>query len=252
MTTPRFIDRSVFITGGAAGIGLATALAFAAEGGRVAIADVNDVAGEEAARKIRNNGGTALFLKADATNETDVKTAIAAACSAHGPIRHAFNNVGAPRGSTIEATSLEEWEWTIRVSLTSVFLGMKHEIPVMRAAGGGTIVNTASNTASIIITASAPGYTTAKAGVMHLTRYGSVALGKDNIRVNSVSPGLTATDLILKRHPPERQQAITRSSQIFARLVRPEEIATAVLYLSSDDAAMVTGRDLEVGGGRLF
>lgn len=251
MTKMRFADRSVFVTGGAAGIGLATARAFAAEGALVAIADVNETAGEQAVSKIKSSGGKALFLKCDATNEESVKAAIVAACEAHGPIKHAFNNVGAPRGSTIEATSLDDWEMAIRLSLTTTFLGMKHEIPVLRSAGGGTIVNTASNTASMVTPASSPAYTSAKAAVIHLTRFGSVVLAKDNIRVNSVSPGLTATALILDRHSPEKQQAIVRSQQAIQRMAQPEEIAAGVLYLSSDEASMVTGSDLEIGGGRL-
>lgn len=252
MGAQRFVDRSVFITGGAAGIGLATAQAFAAEGARVAIVDFNEAAGKASAALIRDSGGHALFVQADATDENAIKAAIATACDAHGPIKHAFNNVGAPRGSTIEGTTLEEWEWTLRMSLTSTFLAMKHEIPVMRAAGGGTIVNTASNSASVFVAAAPPGYTTAKAGVIHLSHYGSCSLGKDNIRVNSVSPGLTATALVTSQLPPEVQEQVTSRMQVFPRLSKPEEIAAAVLYLSSDEAAMVTGVDLEVSGGRLF
>lgn len=252
MTAGRFANRSVFITGGGAGIGRATALAFAAEGGRIAIAELDPRQGEEVAEEIRSAGGEALFIACDATDEEAVRQAIAVASAAHGPIRHAFNNIGAPRGSSIEATTLEEWEWTLRISLTSAFLAMKHEVPVMRAGGGGTIVNTASNTAAVYTAAAPPGYCAAKAAVIQLSHYGSIQLGPDNIRVNSVSPGLTSTPLVLTHLPADVQREVTTATQVVPRLAKPEEIAAAVLYLSSDDAAMITGTDLEVGGGRLF
>lgn len=248
----RFLDRSVFITGSGSGIGLATALAFAAEGARVTIAEIDPTAGQAAAERIRDAGGQASFVGMDATDEESVKAAISSACAANGPIRHAFNNVGAPRGSTLEGSSLEEWDWVLRICLTTTFLAMKHEIPVMRKAGGGTIVNCASNTVTVFTAAAPPAYCAAKAGVIQLSHYGSCALGKDNIRVNSVSPGLTATPLVMSHLSPEKQQEITSRSQVIPRLTKPGEIAAAVLYLSSDAAAMVNGVDLEVGGGRLF
>lgn len=250
--TKRFTDRSVFITGAGSGIGLATALAFAAEGARVTIAELDEFAGNTAVARIRDRGGQALFVKTDATNEHSVKAAIDAACNAHGSIMHVFNNVGAPRGSTIDDTSLEEWEWALRMCLTSTFLAMKHEIPVMREAGGGTIVNCASNTVAVFTSAAPPAYCAAKAAVINLSHYGSCALGKDKIRVNSVSPGLTATPLVIGHLTPQQHHDITSSTQVIPRLTQPEEIAAAVLYLSSDEAAMITGIDLEVGGGRLF
>lgn len=252
MTSRRFADRSVFITGAASGIGRATAMAFAGEGALVALADIDDRGGEALAHELRSAGTAAIFIRCDATDEVSVKAAIDAASAAHGPVRHAFNNVGAPRGKRIEDTALADWEWSLRMNLTSTFLAMKHEIPVMRSAGGGTIVNTASNTASVYTPHAAIAYTAPKAGVLNLTHHASIELGPDNIRVNSVSPGLTATPLVLDNLPFDVRVEVTAAMQVVARLAEPGEIAAAVLYLSSDDAAMITGTDIEVGGGRLF
>ncbi|CDO38635.1 SDR family NAD(P)-dependent oxidoreductase [Novosphingobium sp. KN65.2] len=252
MTQRRFEGRSVFITGAGNGIGLATARAFASEGANVAIAEVDQSRGEAAAENIRAAGGNALFVACDAVDEASVRAAIIAACDAYGPIRHAFNNVGAPQGSRIEETTLEQWEWTFRMNLTSTFLAMKHEIPVMRSGGGGTIVNCASNTASVYTAAAPIAYTAAKAAVINLSHHASIELGKDRIRVNSISPGLTATPLVLDNLPPDLQGQVTAAMQVVPRLAKPEEMAGAVLYLSSDEAEMIVGENLEVGGGRLF
>ncbi|WP_254657150.1 SDR family NAD(P)-dependent oxidoreductase [Sphingobium fuliginis] len=151
----RFEGRSVFITGAGSGIGEATAHAFAEEGAKVAIAELDPARGEAVRDAIRAKGGTALFVATDATDEASVKAAIAAANEAHGPIAHAFNNIGMSRPGSIEEMSLEDWNWTISISLTSTFLAMKYEIPMMKANGGGTIVNTASMAARLY-TPSAP------------------------------------------------------------------------------------------------
>jgi len=251
-TFGRFSGRSVFVTGGGAGLGRAIALAFAREGAKVAIAELNADAGRSVVDEITAAGGEAMLVVTDATDETAICDAIDAAVRANGPIQHAINNVGAPRGSSIVGTTLEEWDWAMRISLTSTFLAMKYEIPVMQAEGGGTIVNIASNTASVFTAAAPPAYCAAKAAVIQLSHYASCLHGREGIRVNCVSPGLSATELVKNNLPPEVQRAVTSSTQIIPRLTEPEEIAAAALYLSSDAAAMVTGIDLEVGGGRLF
>lgn len=250
MSSRRFEKRSIIVTGGGSGIGEATARAFAAEGGCVTIAELDETRGAAVRDAIVADGGAAQFVATDATDEASVKAMIEAACAAFGPVRHAFNNVGFSRPGTLEDMSLEDWNWTLEISLTSVFLAMKHEIPVMKANGGGTIVNTASMSGKIFTPAAPPSYSAAKAGVVHLSHYASCAYAADNIRVNSVLPGLTATPAIKAMLTPEQQAAIASEHQLIHRSVLPSEIAAAVLFLSSDEAAMITGRELEVSGGR--
>ena len=248
--TQRFKERSVLVTGGASGIGEAAARAFADEGGWVTIADLDEARGAKVCEEIIGGGGRAQFIKTDATDEEQVKAAIALACAVHGPLRHAFNNVGLSRPGDLVDLSLEDWNWTLTISLTSVFLAMKHEIPVMKANGGGTIVNTSSMSGAIYTPAAPCSYSAAKAGVTHLSQYASCAHAADNIRVNSVLPGLTATPVVAAMLTAEQQAEIASHSQAIARAVRPEEIASTVLFLSSDEAAMITGRAIEVSGGR--
>lgn len=247
--TRRFDGRSILVTGGASGIGEATSRAFADEGGLVAIADIDVENGERVRSDIIARGGRALFVRTDATDERSVRAMIEAACSAHGPLRHAFNNVGAARPGALEDLSLDDWNWTLSISLTSTFLAMKHQVPVMKANGGGTIVNTASMSGRIFTPSAPPSYSAAKAGVIHLSQYASCAYAADNIRVNSVLPGLTATPLIAGMFSPEQQAEVASQHQMIHRAVQPAEVAAAVLFLSSDEAAMITGRGLEVAGG---
>lgn len=246
----RFEGRSVVVTGGGSGIGEATAHAFAAEGGLVTIAELDTTKGRAVADAIAARGGKALFVETDATDEAQVKAMIDAACAAHGPVRHAFNNIGMSRPGGFEDTSLEDWNWTVSMALTSAFLGMKYEVPVMKANGGGTIVNTSSMAARIYTPASPPAYAAAKAGVIQLSLYASCTYAKDNIRVNAVLPGLTATPVIASMFNLEEQAEIAGHNQAIHRAVLPEEIAATVLFLSSDEAAMITGRGIEVSGGR--
>ena len=250
MSAQRFAGRSILVTGGASGIGRAAALAFAAEGGRVMIGDLDAEGGAAVVAEIAAAGGTARFLRTNAAEEADVAALVEAAGAAHGPLRHAFNNVGLSRHGSLETMTRADWDWTLGVSLTSTFLAMKHEIPVMRAQGGGTIVNTASMSGKIFTAAASPAYSAAKAGVIQLSHYASCTYGAEGIRVNSVSPGLTATPIVASMLTVEQQKAIAAELQVVARAVEPEEVAAAVLFLSSDEAAMITGRDLEVSGGR--
>jgi NAD(P)-dependent dehydrogenase (short-subunit alcohol dehydrogenase family) len=250
MADMRFADRSILVTGGASGIGRATARAFAREGGSVAIADVDETGGLNVAAEIASSGGKAHFIHADATDETAVIAMIAEAGRVHGPVRHAFNNVGHSRPGDLETSKREDWDWTIAISVTSTFLAMKHELPVMLAHGGGTIVNTASMAGKLYTPTSPPAYAVAKAGVIHLSYCTSAAYAGRGIRVNSVSPGLVATPVIAAMFTPEEQSRIASELQAIERAVDPGEVAATVLFLSSDEAAMITGRDIEVSGGR--
>jgi len=224
--------------------------AFAAEGAAVAIADILDEAGQALAEELRGTGAQVEFYKFDATREEAVAGVIGQIQARFGRLDFAHNNVGSGHPSiTIETQEVAEWDWTLDVCLKSTMLSMKHEIPLMRASGGGSIVNTASMAGVIITPTASPGYSAAKAGVIQLTRYAAAAYAKDNIRVNSVSPGLTATELIAGMFNDEQMSAIAGEHQLFARAIKPEEIAAGVIYLCSPGGAMVTGQNLQVAGG---
>lgn len=246
----RFTGRPVLITGGASGIGRATALAFAREGALVTIGDLDADGGAELVALIRTAGGVAQFQHTDATSEADIIALVAASVAAHGPLAHAFNNVGLSRPGGIEEMSRADWDWTLSISLTATFLAMKHELPVIAARGGGSIVNTASMSGKIVTPVASPAYGAAKAGVVHLSAYAAHSHAGKGIRVNSVSPGLVATPVVTRMLTPEQQAAIASGAQLIGRPATPEEVAATVLFLCSDDAAMITGTDMEVCGGR--
>ncbi len=246
----RLAGRVALVTGGASGIGHASAMALAEDGANVVVADINVDAGETVAREIRENGGKALFVRADATIEADVATLAERIVGEFGGLDCALNNVGLGKsGPTITTSTIEEWDWTLNLSLKSTWLAMKYEIPVMLRAGRGAIVNTASMAGVQCTAAASPAYSAAKAGVIHLTKYASHAYAGQGIRVNSISPGLVATPHIAEILSPEQQAQIASTSQLIARAVKPSEIADAVVYLCSDRSAMVTGINLEVCGG---
>jgi len=248
----RFLSRVALITGGASGIGRAAAIGFAREGAHAVIVDLN---GEQAAavvEEIRSQGGCASARQADAASEEAISSVVHETVSEFGRLDIAFNNVGfggAPL--PLHEMHVERWDAVMNLCLRGCWLAMKHELRAMMAGAGGVIVNTASM-AGVRVTSTAPAdYAVAKAGVLHLTRYAAEAYAACNIRVNSVSPGLTATPAVSRTLTIEQQQAHAARSQLFARAALPEEIAASVLFLCSDEAAMITGTNMEVCGGKI-
>lgn len=247
----RLSGKVALVTGGASGIGQASVHALAEDGAAVVVADVNVDGGERVAGEIRANGGQALFARTDATAEAEVAALIERIVAEHGRLDCAHNNVGLGKsGPTVIDSTVEEWDWTMNMSLKSTWLAMKYEIPAMLAAGQGAIVNTASMAGVICTPAASPAYSAAKAGVIHLTRYASQAYAGKGVRVNSIAPGLVATQHILDLFTPEQQAGIAGKHQIIERAVKPSEIADAVVYLCSDRSAMVTGVNIEICGGK--
>lgn len=255
----RLEGKVAVITGGASGIGAATARLFVAEGARVVIADLQGEVAEGLASEL---GSEAIAVRCNVAREEDVEAAIATAVVRWGRLDVLYNNAGfGGINGPIEETTVAEYDLTMDVLLKSVFLGTKHAAPHMRAQGSGSIVNTAS------VCAFEAGignqlYTVAKAAVVMMTKTAAIELAEHNVRVNAVCPGYIATPLAagrpLSQHAHEEVDAAldrlrerVGNSQPIARTGEPEDIARAVLFLASDDAEWVTGQTLVVDGGLL-
>jgi len=247
----RLTGKIALITGAGQGIGHASALALAEDGATVVVADFNAQTGEAVTGEVIAAGGQATFIRFDATKEADVAALISSVVAQFGRLDCAFNNVGTGKtGVTVISETEADWDWTMAISLKSTFFSMKHEIPVMLAGGGGSIVNTSSMAAVIHAPTASPSYSAAKAGVIQLTKYAASAYAGQNIRVNSISPGLVATPLVVSMFESEQLNEIAAAGQLIHRPLRASEIADAVVYLCSDRSSMVTGINLEVCGGK--
>ncbi len=244
--------KSALITGGGGGIGRATALAFAREGARLAIADFNEQAAQETVALVNAAGGQAMTLTGDVTDSATVKAMVASVVAAYGRLDCAFNNAGIA-GFQVDASGKRTHEWAdesfdrmIGVNLKGVWLCMKHELPQMIAQGGGVIVNTGS-IAGLVGLRTSSAYVAAKHGVLGLTKTAALEYAGDNIRVNAVCPGYIETNMTADTM--RRRGAEIMASTPFGRMGKPEEIAEMVVWLSSDRASYVTGACYNVDGG---
>ena len=247
-------NKVAIITGGASGIGRATALLFASEGAEIVIADVNAKTGQEAATEIEKTGGRGCFESADITRAGDCRRVVDRTLREFGKIDILFNNAGIIRRATILDLSEEDWDRVMTVNVKSIFLLSREVIPHMQKAGGGSIINTASGW-GLTGGAKAAVYCASKGAVVLLTKAMAVDHGPQNIRVNCICPGDTDTGMLRS----EAQQLGETSDQFLAeaakrplgRVGTPEEIARAALYLASDASSFVTGTALVVDGGGL-
>ena len=244
-------SKVALVTGAAAGIGRATALAFAAEGASVALVDSEEQRGALVADEIREAGGRALFSPADVSQADLANAMVGATMSRFGRLDFAFNNAGIEGDpGPIELCSDQNWDRTLAVNLTGVFLCMRAEIPAIRDSGGqGAIVNCAS-IAGLNGFPGLAAYVASKHGVNGLTRSAALELAADGIRVNSVCPGAIETEMI-QRIKVEQPELIERTvaAHPLGRLGQPEEIAACVIWLCSAGAGFVTGQAIAVDGG---
>ena len=248
-----FDSKIALITGGSSGIGRAAALAFAGEGARVVVADLNEERSESVVREIEEIGGEAASLKVDVSKENEVEAMVGEAVSTFDRLDIAFNNAGVLSRETapIEDCSVEEFDRVLRINLRSVFLCMKFELRQMRRKGKGAIVNTASIHGVIGAGHGISAYIASKHGVVGLTRAAALEYARDNIRVNAVCPGHIDTPLIAKfLSDAERRENLIESYPL-KRIGTAEEIAATVLWLASDAASFVTGQTIAVDGGFL-
>jgi len=240
------------VTGAGAGIGRATALAFAREGARVTVADVDERGGAETVRLIESAGGRALFARADVSDEAEVAAMVRATLEAFGALHCASNNAARGAGFRV-LTELrrEDWDRALAVTLTGVWLCLKHEIPALLASGGGAIVNVAS-VSGLRGEATQAAYSAAKGGVLALTKSAAAEWAQRGIRVNAICPGGIRTDAIEAyfEHAPGVREA-TVAVHAMRRLGEPAEIADAIVWLCSERASFVTGHAMVVDGGVL-
>lgn len=246
----RLKDKVAIVTGAASGMGACTAELFAREGAKVVLTDVLEDDGLEVMAGIVASGGAAIFQRHDVSSEADWQEAVAAAKGAYGRIDILVNNAGLS-GSDPDILSTEVWDRMMAVNARGNFLGMKYVVPEMQAGGGGAIVNISSISGIVGQKFVHMGYNASKGAVRLATKAAAVQFAADNIRVNSVHPGLM---------PPMRSSMVSADPKVRERTIRAvpmrregrvEEVAQATLFLCSDDASYITGVELPVDGGFL-
>jgi NAD(P)-dependent dehydrogenase (short-subunit alcohol dehydrogenase family) len=245
-------DKVALVTGGASGIGRATALTFAREGAKLIIADMNEEGGQQTVHMITESGGEATFVQVDVAQATEVEAIMSKAVETYGRLDCAHNNAGIAGHirAPLHECPEDVWDHVLNINLKGVWLCMKYEIMQMLQQGRGTIVNTASIMGLVGSWSGTAAYNASKHGVVGLTKTAALEYATSGIRVNAVCPGYIRTPLIeeaLTTRPEMEAQIVSRHPG--GRMGRPEEIAEAVVWLCSDAASFVTGHTMTVDGG---
>lgn len=244
-------NKVALVTGGASGIGRATAIAFGAAGAKVVFSDIRDVEAEKTAALICETGAECLFVRSDVSSEADVQALVQKAIATYGKLDCAFNNAGIDLAvKPLHEQSIEDFDKIMSVNARGLFLCMKYEIQQMLTQGSGAIVNNSSVNGLVAGLAGISPYVASKHAVMGLTRAAALDYAKQGIRINAVNPGAIATDLMARSAD---QMGITfddiGAMVPIGRIGQPEEIARAVVFLCSDAANYITGQPLAIDGG---
>ena len=242
-------DKVALITGGSSGIGRAVALAWAREGAKVVVSDVDRGGGEETVEQVRTAGGEAIFIAADVGKPEECEALVRGAVEKFGRLDIACNNagIGGPQAPTADYP-LDGWAQVIGINLSGVFYGMKYQLPAMLKNGGGAIINMASILGAVGF-AGAPAYAAAKHGVVGLTHTAALEYSAHGVRINAVGPGFIHTPMISALEDNKAVNDMLVAAHPIGRLGRAEEVAELVLWLSSEKASFVTGAYYPVDGG---
>ena len=243
----RVQDKVCLITGAAVGMGRQHALLLAEEGGRIIITDLNTSEGEAVAEEINNSGGEAIFIQQDAASEDDWKRVVETGTQHFGKIDVLVNNAGILLLKSIQDTTTEDWDFTQSVNSRGVFYGLKYVLPAMEKSGG-SIINI-SSIYGIVGAPSASAYQASKGAVRLLTKSAAVEYAEYDIRVNSIHPGVIATNMTKDILTDEASTEALLAGAIIRRPAQPKEISWGVLFLASDESSYMTGSELVIDGG---
>ena len=241
-------DKVAIVTGGGSGIGEATSLRFSQEGAAVIVADMRLRKAEAVAKQINEQGGHALAIEVDVSIAESVATLVDRTVAEYGQLDVMFNNAGTLRPGTVIELDVDDWDLVMGVNVRSVYLGGKFAIPAMLNSGGGSIINTAS-ISGLHGDGGAVAYAASKAAVINLTRAMSTDHAADGIRVNAICPGTIETPPVMRMMEDPVAIEINMRAHAIGRLGRPEEIASAALWLASDESSFVSGEAIVVDGG---